>query len=80
MAMIRRATSGKIENVADSEDKTTGVIVCKACSHVVFRVNLGSNGNCPYCHRDASKSIERVDIPDSDYPEDDEDDIVAIKC
>jgi acetyl-CoA carboxylase beta subunit len=80
MTMIRRATSGKIENVAEMEDKSSnGAIVCKACSHVVFKVNLGANGNCPYCHRDVKASIEKVDIPDA-LADDDEDDVIAVKC
>jgi hypothetical protein len=80
MTMIRRATSGKIENVAEMEDKSSnGAIVCKACSHVVFKVNLGANGNCPYCHRDVTASIEKVDIPDA-LADDDEDDVIAVKC
>lgn len=80
MTMIRRATSGKIENVAELEDKSSnGAIVCKACSHVVFKINLGPNGNCPYCHRDINASISKVDIPDS-LADDDDDDVIAVKC
>jgi len=79
MTMIRRATSGTIENVAELEDKSTnGAVVCKACSHVVFRVNLGANGNCPYCHRDVNASIENNVVGGAD--DDDDDDVVAIKC
>ena len=78
MTMYRRAT-GHIENVADQSD-TEGVIVCKACTHIVFRVNLGANGTCPYCHRDISKSIE-VPVVEDAFPDDDDDsDIIAIKC
>ena len=80
MTMIRRATSGKIENVAEMEDKSSnGAIVCKACSHVVFKVNLGANNSCPYCHRNVTASIEKIDIPDS-LADDDEDDVIAVKC
>jgi hypothetical protein len=80
MTMIRRATSGKIENVAEMEDKSTnGAVVCKACSHVVFKVNLGPTGNCPYCHRNVKASLERVDIPDA-LVDDEDDDVIAIKC
>ena len=79
MTMIRRATSGSIRNVGEKEDSS--MIVCKACSHVVFRENLGSNGNCPYCHRDASVSLSKADIPDALADDDDEeDDVVAIRC
>jgi uncharacterized CHY-type Zn-finger protein len=78
--MIRRATSGKIENVAEMEDKTSnGAIVCKACSHVVFKVNLGANNSCPYCHRNVTASLEKVDIPDA-LAEEDDDDVIAVKC
>ncbi len=80
MAMIRRAT-GRIENVADAADSTEGVIVCKACSHIVFRVNLGANGSCPFCHRDASKSIEIPVVEDALLDDDDNDpDIIAVRC
>lgn len=79
MAMIRRAT-GRIENVAESTD-TEGVVVCKACSHIVFRVNLGSNNSCPFCHRDASKSIEVPVVADADLDDDDNDpDVIAVRC
>lgn len=47
MVMIRRAT-GRIENVAEQQDTKEGVVVCKACSHIVFRVNLDDNKNCPF--------------------------------
>lgn len=80
MAMIRRAT-GRIENVAESNDSTEGVIVCKACSHIVFRVNLGVNGTCPFCHRDSSKSIEIPVVADADLDDDDNDpDVIAVRC
>jgi hypothetical protein len=80
MAMIRRAT-GRIENVADSNERE-GVIVCRACSHIVFRVNLGANNSCPFCHRDASVSIETPVVADADFADDDDNDpdVIAIKC
>ena len=81
MTMIRRATSGKIENVAELEDKSSnGAIVCKACSHVVFKVNLGANGNCPYCHRDVTASIQKVEIDGNLVDDDDDSDVIAVKC
>ena len=81
MTMIRRATSGKIENVAEMEDSSkNGAVVCKACSHVVFKINLGANNSCPYCHRDVTASLNKVDIPDSVGDDEDEDDVIAIKC
>jgi len=80
MTMIRRATSGKIENVGELEDSSdNGAVVCKACSHVVFKVNLGANESCPYCHRNVAASIGENAIPDSP-DDDDESDVVAVKC
>ena len=76
--MYRRAT-GRIENVAEQND-TEGVVVCKACSHIVFKVNMGANGTCPFCHRDASKEIEIPVVEDALPDDDDDDDVVAIKC
>ncbi len=78
MSMIRRAT-GRIENVAEQNNDTNGVVVCKACSHVIFKVNLGANNNCPFCHRNVHASLEKVDIPDA-LVDDDDDDVVAVKC
>ena len=76
MVMIRRAT-GRIENVADQDTKE-GVVVCKACSHIVFRVNLEDNTNCPFCHRDAFKTLEKP-VLETDN-DDDDSDVIAVKC
>lgn len=78
MTMIRRATSGSIKNVGEKEDSS--MIVCKACSHVVFRENLAANGSCPYCHRDASKTLVKADIPDALTDDDDDADVIALRC
>lgn len=81
MTMIRRATSGQIENVADLKDESSnGAVVCKACSHVVFKINLGPNNNCPYCHRNVTASLQKSSIPDSPVDDEDDSDIVAIEC
>jgi hypothetical protein len=80
--MIRRATSGQIENVADLKDQSpNGAVICKACSHVVFKVNLGPNNSCPHCHRNVTASLQKVDIPDARQADDEDDsDIIAIEC
>lgn len=75
MVMIRRAT-GRIENVAEQDDSKDGVVVCKACSHIVFRVNL-ENDNCPFCHRNAFKTLEK---PILETDDEDDSDVVAVKC
>ena len=77
MVMIRRAT-GRIENVAEQQDTKEGVIVCKACSHIVFRVNLNDNKNCPFCHRNAFATLEKPILEGND--EDDDDGVIAVKC
>jgi hypothetical protein len=81
MTMIRRATSGKIENVAEMDDKgSNGAVICKACSHVVFKVNLGANNSCPFCHRNVNASLQKVDIPDSLADDEDDSDVIAVEC
>ena len=75
MSMIKRATTGHIV------DNGNGAVVCKACSHVVFRVNLGSGGQCPYCHYNVNHKLEKSLFSDLDLDdEEDTSDVIAQPC
>ena len=78
MTMIRRATgrpTGEIKDVAEGSNNPTGVVVCKACTHIVFRANLNGS-ECPYCHNNVNKVLGTPLLSDDD----DDSDVIAQSC
>jgi hypothetical protein len=85
MTMIKRATTGRIEQFTGETDD--GAITCQACSRIIVsKTNLKHGDVCPFCNHNVNEVIGRDILYDdplsSDYDDDDEDDpdIIARPC